>query len=193
MAPFGAGILLDAGVRCKNRRGRARSGTTKGGAAQRALVLGGHHLVHCRDLPERSGPLGSVLMAGCAHGPAGSRGPRSDGTRPSRGTGARAGAPCPRRARPPPGRRPPTPRHSPTRRHLSRDFARTHARRSHGRGTGVLAPRRLASPQSLSCAIQHVYSLVPQRRRRCCFSIPKYGRPKKCPERRTPGFGLLPG
>ena len=37
---------------------------------------------------------------------------------------------------------------------------------SHGRGTGVLAPRRLASPQSLSCAIQHVYSLVPQRRRR---------------------------
>ena len=30
---------------------------------------------------------------------------------------------------------------------------------SHGRGTGVLAPRRLASPQSLSCAIQHVYSL----------------------------------
>ena len=31
---------------------------------------------------------------------------------------------------------------------------------------GVLAPRRLASPQSLSCAIQHVYSLVPQRRRR---------------------------
>ena len=31
---------------------------------------------------------------------------------------------------------------------------------------GVLAPRRLASPQSLSCAIQHVYSLVPLRRRR---------------------------
>ena len=38
---------------------------------------------------------------------------------------------------------------------------------------GVLAPRRLASPQSLSCAIQHVYSLVPQRRRRLLFlSIP---------------------
>ena len=31
---------------------------------------------------------------------------------------------------------------------------------------GVLAPRRLASPQSLSCAKQHVYSLVPRRRRR---------------------------
>ena len=37
---------------------------------------------------------------------------------------------------------------------------------THGRGTGVLAPRRLASPQSLSCAKQHVYSLVPRRRRR---------------------------
>ena len=33
-----------------------------------------------------------------------------------------------------------------------------------------MAPRRLvASPQSLSCAIQHVYSLVPQRRRRLLF------------------------
>ena len=31
---------------------------------------------------------------------------------------------------------------------------------------GVLAPRRLASPQSLSCAIQHVYSLDSLRRRR---------------------------
>ena len=29
----------------------------------------------------------------------------------------------------------------------------------HGRGTGVLSPRRLASPQSLSCAIQHGFSL----------------------------------
>ena len=58
-------------------------------------------------------------------------------------------------------------------RFTTRPSSRPPTRRSHGRGTGVLAPRRLASPQSLSCAIQHVYSLVPQRRRRLLFlSIP---------------------
>ena len=54
-------------------------------------------------------------------------------------------------------------------RFTTRPSSRPPTRRSHGRGTGVLAPRRLASPQSLSCAIQHVYSLVPQRRRRLLF------------------------
>ena len=47
---------------------------------------------------------------------------------------------------------------------------------------GVLAPRRLASPQSLSCAIQHVYSLVPQRRRRLLLIYSLYSGSGVAPE-----------